>query len=94
MKIWLVTLFATCFSCSSASPPTIPEGVGACEGAYLVLEHFDCPEKDESKEAFVVKCKRVASIPYIWTDASSGPSCIVKATTLIEVRSCNVRCEK
>ncbi|MFA5053233.1 MAG: hypothetical protein WC565_04205 [Parcubacteria group bacterium] len=76
------------------NPPVVPEGVEKCEGFCIVLEHFECPEKGESREVCTAKCERVAGLGYLWTDDSSGPSCGVKATTIDELRACNVRCER
>ena len=90
MKTWLLAVALVFTSCTT--PPLLPYGVEKCEGSCLVLKHFDCPEKDESKELCTEKCKHLASLGYVWPDDTSGPACIVKAKTIDDVRTCNVDC--
>lgn len=96
MKTWIAIgiLVIGSASCSPTPPPVLPYGVEECEGSCLVLAHFDCPEKDTSKEVCTSKCKHIASLGYVWPDATSGPACIVKAVSLSEVRTCNVECKQ
>ena len=90
---FLLLLPIIVLGCNS-QPPVLPEGIEDCEGSCIVLEHFDCPEKGENREECATKCRSIRSVGYVWTDDSSGPSCIIKAQTLSDVRACNVKCPK
>jgi len=93
-RFWILAVMPLLVSCSGKGPPNLPEGVEDCQGSCMVLLHFECPEADSSVEVCTEKCGRVAALPYVWTDARSGPSCIVTSQSIDEVRRCNVKCER
>lgn len=81
----------TVIGCNGGTKPVLSDGVEKCEGACIVLEHFNCPE---AKQDCIPKCRKIASIPYLWNDDTSGPLCLIKAETIQNVRDCNVKCKQ
>lgn len=90
LALLLIAVFAVGCAPEHVTPPP---GVGACEGACSVLAELECPEGLDPE--CVPGCERVAGDgTYLWTDASSGPLCVIAPAqvTVESVRACNVRC--
>lgn len=72
-------------------PPNIPDSASICQGSCIILKHFSCEEGVDP--LCVQKCEHVHSLGYIWPDDKSGPQCVVEhASTIEQIRACNVRC--
>lgn len=90
VRLFLLLPIIAC-SPDPGPPPDIPDSATVCEGSCMILEHFECPEGLDPQ--CQPKCEKIHSLGYLWPDDTSGPACVVGATTLAQVRACNVKCE-
>ena len=87
----LLFLCAFVCGCVESVPPKAVGTITGCQEACDQLAELKCPEGDNVDKCLAA-CEDVAQAGYIWTTESTGPLCIVKAETVLDVRACNVRC--
>lgn len=89
----LIIAFTLVVACNPrvADPTKIESESGCAEACDHMKTNFpECPEGNDKQ--CVPGCTRTFGLGYIWIDGSSGPMCIVQATTKGELRNCNVEC--
>ena len=85
----LLIINAVLMACAQPIPQH-PEVEAACKPSKAILDSYDCPES--ARPDYVAECEHIAALGYIWVDDTSGPSCVLKAKSLADVRACNVEC--
>jgi hypothetical protein len=74
-------------------PPGVESESGCPEACAHMQDNFShCPEGQDPQ--CVSGCEATYRLGYVWTDDSSGPLCIVRATTEFELSNCNVACKR
>lgn len=88
----MVAAMVVAAGCVHTVPPRDVVTETACKESQEQLIALGCPEGRHA--GYMESCEQLMSLGYIWPTEESGPRCIVKATSVDEVRACNVRCEK
>lgn len=94
MKKTILSIFVCWLACQPrvVRPSIVDSDTGCPEACGHMKEQFsECPEGHDPQ--CVPGCERTARLGYVWMDDSSGPLCIVQATTMQQLHDCNVQCQ-
>ena len=74
------------------SPTTVNSETACPEACAHMKQKFpECPEGNDPQ--CIPGCQQNFRLGYVWTDDSSGPLCIVRATSKQQLHDCNVACQ-